>query len=95
MVFEKLKLSAEDPVKGLVTFHLDASLKNPNYYDDDILDKSSYYVYVNGQYHSTVSGPDFTLDLGKGNTAHVYVVPSTCPNYNNLIFLYGADFINC
>lgn len=86
IVFEKLKLSAEDPVDGLVAFHLDAALKNPKYYDEDILEKSSYYVYVNGKYHSTVSSKDFTLNMEKGNTAYVYVVPSISSSKSNEVF---------
>ena len=86
IVFEKLKLSADDPINGSVTFHLDVDLKNPKYYDEDILEKSSYYVYVNGAYHSTVSSQDFTLDLEKGNTAYVYVVPSISNSKSNEVF---------
>ena len=86
IVFEKLKLSAEDPIDGLVNFHLDVSLKNPKYYDNDILEKSSYYVYVDGVYHSTVSSKDFTLNLEKGKTAYVYVVPSISSSKSNEVF---------
>ena len=86
IVFEKLKLSAEDPIDGLVNFHLDVSLKNPKYYDNDILEKSSYYVYVDGVYHSTVSSKDFTLNLEKGKTAYVYVVPSISSSKSNEVY---------
>lgn len=86
IVFEKLKLTAEDPINGSVAFHLDVALKNPKYYDEDILEKSNYHVYVNGAYHSTVSTQDFTLNLEKGNTAHVYVVPSISNSKSNEVF---------
>ncbi len=86
IVFEKLKLSAEDPIDGLVNFHLDVALKNPKYYDNDILEKSSYYVYVDGVYHSTVSSQDFTLNLEKGKTAYVYVVPSISSSKSNEVY---------
>lgn len=86
IVFEKLKLSAEDPINGSVTFHLDLALKNPKYYDEDILEKSGYHVYVNGAYHSTVSSQDFTLNLGKDKTAYVYVVPSISNSKSNEVF---------
>jgi len=86
IVFEKLKLSCEDPVNGLVTFHLDVALKNPKYYDEDILERTAYDVYVNGAYHSTVTGQNFTLDLGKGNTSPVYVVPSISNSKSNEVF---------
>ena len=86
IVFSKLKLSADDPIDGKVTFHLDAALKNPKSYDEDILQKSKYHVYVNGVYETTVSSTDFTLDLGKGNTANVYVVPSISTSKSNEVF---------
>jgi len=83
LVFQKLKLTADDPVNGIVTFHLDAALKNPTSFDADILDKSNYDVYVNGVYNTTVSSRDFDLNLGKGNTAKVYVVPSISNSKSN------------
>ena len=87
IVFSKLKLVADDPTNdGKVTFHVDAALKNPKSYDEDILEKSKYDVYVNGAYKTTVSSTDFTLDLGKGNTAHVYVVPSISTSKSNEVF---------
>ena len=86
IVFEKLKLSAEDPINGTVTFHLDVALKNPKYYDEDILEKFGYYVYVNGAYYSTVTSPDFAINLEKGNTAYVYVVPSISNSKSNEVF---------
>lgn len=82
--FSKLKLIAEDPTpSGNVTFNLDIALKNPGYYDSDILDDAYYDVYVNGAYSTTVSSRNFTLNLGKGNTAHVYVVPSISNSKSN------------
>ena len=87
IVFSKLKLSAEDPDSaGRVTMQLDAALKNPASYDADILDKSSYDVYVDGAYRTTVNSRTFTLDLGKGNTARVYVVPSISNSKSNEVF---------
>ena len=84
IVFTKLKLTADDPAStGSVTFHIDAALKNPNSYDSDVLDKSNYDVYVEGVYKTTVSGPDFTLDLEKGKIVHVYVVPSISNSKSN------------
>ena len=86
IVFSKLKLSADDPINGKVMFHLDAALKNPASYDEDILDKSKYDVYVNGVYKTTVSSRNFELDLGKGNTANVYVVPCISTSKSNEVF---------
>jgi hypothetical protein len=87
IVFSKLKLEAEDPASnGDVTFHIDVALKNPNSYDSDILDKSKYDVYVDGVYTASVPDRDFTLNLGKGNTAYVYVVPSISNSRSNEVF---------
>ena len=84
IVFTKLKLDADDPdASGRVTLHIDAALKNPTSYDTDILDKSKYDVYVDGVYATTVNGRTFTLDLGKGNSARVYVVPSISNSKSN------------
>ena len=58
-------------------------MKNPSYYDSDILDNVDYDVYVDGAYSTTVSSRNFTLNLGKGNTAHVYVVPSISNSKSN------------
>ena len=86
LVYEKLKLTVDDPVNGYVTFHLDASLKNPTSFDADILDKSDYDVYINGVYNTTVSSRTFTLFLGKGNSANVYVMPSISDSKSNEVF---------
>ena len=82
LVYQKLKLTADDPVNGKVTFHLDAALKNPTSFDSDILDKSYYDVYVNGVYRTTVSNRTFTLDLN-GDSAKVYVMPSISNSKSN------------
>ena len=86
IVFEKLKLIAEDPVDGVVNFHIDASLKNPKSYDNDILSKSSYDVYVNDVYNKTVSTLDFTLNFENGQSAYVYVVPYISNSKSNKVF---------
>ena len=82
LVYQKLKLTADDPVNGKVTFHLEAALKNPNSFDADILDRSYYDVYVNGVYATTVNNRTFNLDL-HGDTANVYVMPSISNSKSN------------
>lgn len=74
--FSKLKLIADERVGDEVTIHVDAALKNPGFYDSDILDKSLYDVYMDGQYLKTVNSTDFVLNLKNIEKAQVYVVPS-------------------
>lgn len=81
--FSKLKLTADDRVGDEVTLHIDATLKNPNYYDSDILKKSGYDVYIDGTYLKTVNGTDFTLNLKNVEKAQVYVVPSISTSKSN------------
>ena len=83
--FSKLKLSADDKVGDEVTLHIDASLKNAKYYDSDILEKSKWNVYVDGQYYMTVSGKDFTLNLKNLEKCQVYVVPSISNSKSNAV----------
>ena len=81
--FSKLKLVADDRVGDEVELHIDAALKNSNYYDSDILDKSDYLVYVDGVYLKTITGLDFTLNLKNIEKAQVYVVPSISTSKSN------------
>lgn len=85
--FSKLKLIADDPVGGNVTLHIDAGLKNPKYYDSDILKNSSYDVYVDGSYYMTVVGTDFELNLKNLEKCHVYVVPSISTSKSNEVLV--------
>ena len=81
--FSKLKLTADDKIGDEVTLHIDAGLKNQKYYETDILDKSSYDVYVDGQYYKTVLGREFTLNLKNLEKCQVYVVPSISTTKSN------------
>ena len=83
IVFSKLKLEADEMVGDEVTLHIDASLKNEKYYDSDILDKSEWDVYVDGQYYRTVSGRNFTLDLKNLENCQVYIVPCISNSKSN------------
>ena len=83
--FSKLKLTCDDPVNGVVDLHLDVTLKNSDSYDSDILEKSSYDVYVDDVYTTTVNSTDFSLNLGEGNTANVYVVPTISNSRSNTV----------
>ena len=45
-------------------FEVNVKLAHPNYYDSDILDKTSYEVYVNNEYVKTVNNKVFSVDFG-------------------------------
>lgn len=81
--FFKLKLTADERVGDEVTLHIEASLKNEKYYDSDILEKSSYHVYVDGAYYKTIIGTEFTLNLKNMEKCQVYVVPSISTSKSN------------
>lgn len=81
--FSKLKLIANERVGDEVTLNIDVSLKNERYYDSDILDKSSYDVYVDGKYFKTITGREFTLNLKNLEKCQVYVVPSISSSKSN------------
>ncbi|WP_298521908.1 Ig-like domain repeat protein [uncultured Methanobrevibacter sp.] len=81
--FSKLKLTADESVGDKVTIHIDANLRNENYYDSDILDKSDYNVYVDGKYFKTITGKDFTLDLKNLEKCQVYIAPSISNSKSN------------
>ena len=76
--FSKISLTASAPIDYKVNVTIDASLKNPSFYDPDILDKCNWSIYVNGVYKETISGNKFTLDFEDDESFKVYVVPSIC-----------------
>ena len=81
--FSKLKLEADERVGDDVTLHIYPKLKNEKYYDSDILDRSRFDVYVDGQYLKTIDGLSFTLNLKNIEKCQVYVVPSISNSKSN------------
>ncbi|WP_298501047.1 Ig-like domain repeat protein [uncultured Methanobrevibacter sp.] len=81
--FSKLKLTADEKVGDEVTLHIDASLTNEKYYDSDILDKSDYDVYMDGNYYRTVTGRDFTINVKNIENSQVYIVPCISNSKSN------------
>ncbi len=72
----ELYLNVSDPVDKKVNVSIIYSLKNPGYYDADILDKCTYDVYIDGKYSRTVNTTTFTLNFEDIDKCRVYVVPS-------------------
>ena len=85
IVFSNLTLTKLSEGREQATFKIDASLKNPTYYDEDILDKTLYDVYVNNKYVKTVSTTTFTIDFGDLDICDVYVIPTISNRKSNSV----------
>ena len=55
----------------------------PDYYEDDILDRTFYDVYINNKYSKTVNSTVFTIDFGDLDICNVYVVPTISNSKSN------------
>ena len=94
IVFSNLALSKLSEEKEYATLKVDCSLANPSYYDEDILSKTSYDVYVNGRYVKTVDSSIFNIDFGDLDICDVYVVPTISNRNSNLVTVMSArDYI--
>ena len=85
--YKKLRLLADEKVGDEVVIHIDAELKNPVSFEKDILDTTSYDIYVDGEYNKTVIGRTFTLTLKDGKTCNVYAAPSIANSVTNEILV--------
>ena len=74
--FSNITFTIFDPIDKKVNVSITSTLKNPSYYDSDILDKCKYDIYVDGIYKETINGIVFTLNFEDIETCKVYVVPS-------------------
>jgi 5-hydroxyisourate hydrolase-like protein (transthyretin family) len=73
--FKKLRLISDEMIGGEVVIHIDAELKNPDSFENDILDTTPYDIYVDGVYNKTVIGKTFSVTVEKGETCNVYAIP--------------------
>ena len=83
IVFSNLTLTKLREGKEQATLQINASLKNPSYYDEDILDKTLYDVYINNKYVKTVNSTVFTVDFGDLDICDVYVIPTISNRKSN------------
>ncbi len=83
IVFSKLTLTKLSEGREQATLQINASLKNPSYYDEDILDKTLYDVYINNKYVKTVNTTVFTVDFGDLDICDVYVIPTISNRKSN------------
>ena len=81
--FSNLTLTKLNEGKEQATLQITASLKNPSYYDSDILNKTLYDVYVNEVYVKTVNSTTFTLDFGDLDICDVYIIPTISNRKSN------------
>ena len=81
--FSSLILTKRNVGKDKAIFEIAAKLTNPNYYDSDILDKTSYDVYVNNEYVKTVDSKVFSVDFGDLDICNVYVIPTISNKKSN------------
>ena len=83
--FSNLRLTKIRESMEQATLQINPSLKNPNYYDKDILDKTGYDVYINNKYVKTVYTTIFTVDFGDLDICDVYVIPTISNRKSNEI----------
>ena len=83
IVFSNLTLTKLNEDKEFATLQINASLSKPQYYDEDILDKTLYDVYINNKYVKTVNTTVFTVDFGDLDICDVYVIPTISNRKSN------------
>ena len=81
--FSNLTLTPLNTGNEQATFKINVKLSNPDYYEDDILDRTFYDVYINNKYSKTVNSTVFTIDFGDLDICNVYVVPTISNSKSN------------
>ena len=81
--FSNLILKKLSEGKEQATLQVTANLTNPNWYDEDILDKTLYDVYINNKYVKTVNTTTFSIDFGDFDICDVYVIPTISNRKSN------------
>ena len=83
--FSNLTLTPLNTGNEQATFKINVKLSNPDYYEDDILDRTLYDVYINNRYSKTVNSTVFTIDFGDLDICNVYVVPTISNSKSNVV----------
>ena len=81
--FSNLTLTKLSEEREQATFQITATLSHPTYYDEDILDKTLYDVYINNKYVKTVNSTVFSIDFGDLDICNVYVIPTISNRKSN------------
>ena len=81
--FSNLTLTKLSEGREQAAFQITATLSHPTYYDEDILDKTLYDVYINNKYVKTVNSTVFSIDFGDLDICNVYVIPTISNRKSN------------
>lgn len=85
--FTKLRLVVDKEVGNEVFLTVQATVENPGYYENDILDTSEYDIYVDGAFVKRVVGSKFSINIEKGKESTVYVVPCISNSQTNTVIV--------
>ena len=85
LTLESISISDEKAILKVTT-----NLANPKYYDEDILNKTLYDVYVNDRYVKTVNSTVFDLEFGDLDICNVYVIPTISNRKTNELTLVST-----
>ena len=90
IVFSNLTLTKLSEDKEQATLQVNVSLKNPTYYDSDILNKTLYDVYINNKYVKTVNSSTFSVDFDDYDICDVYVIPTISNRKSNEVTIVST-----
>ena len=85
IVFSNLTLTKLSEGREQAAFQITAKLTNPGSYDQDILNKTLYDVYINNNYVKTVNSTIFTIDFEDLDICNVYVIPTISNRKSNSV----------
>jgi hypothetical protein len=83
IVFSNLTLTKLSESKEKASFEITTTLSHPNWYDEDILNRTLYDVYINDKYAKTVNTTTFSIDFGDLDICNVYVIPTISNRKSN------------
>ena len=83
--FANLTLTKLSEGREQATFEIATTLSHPSYYDENILDKTLYDVFINDKYVKTVNSTIFTIDFGDFDICEVYVIPTISNRKSNSV----------
>lgn len=91
IVFSNLTLVKLSEGKEQATLKISTiDVANPINYDEDILDKTLFDVYVNDVYVKTVDSRIFTVDFDEDDVCNIYVIPTISNRKSNNVTVYFA-----